>query len=106
MSRFFSLLLPWRDAVTEEIEVPDTGCVAPGRSTTRACRDWGSLRCSMEIASSGSGLGLMPVRSASVGIVALEQGEDLSADRLDLRLRVLGYPAREQFTARSSAATT
>lgn len=23
MSRFFSLLLPWRDAVTEEIEVPD-----------------------------------------------------------------------------------
>ena len=23
MSRFFSLLFPWRDAVTEEIEVPD-----------------------------------------------------------------------------------
>lgn len=23
MSRFFSLLLPWRDVVTEEIEVPD-----------------------------------------------------------------------------------
>lgn len=60
MSRFFSLLLPWRDAVTEEIEVPDWR-LRGARPQYDASLSWlGKSSMSMEIASSEAVLGPIP----------------------------------------------
>ena len=76
---------------------PTGGCAAPGRSTTRACRDWGSLSMSMEIASSVSGFGpdARHRQEASVGIVAFEQGGD-SAVIASISAEFSDILAREQ----------
>ena len=60
MSRFFSLLLPWRDAATEEIEVPDRR-LRGARPQYEASPSWlGKSSMSMEIASLGAALGPIP----------------------------------------------